>query len=495
MNELFQHAFFRHAVMACILGGGGLSLIGVFVTLMDIPFLGISMSHSAFLGAIIGLLCGFDPLIGAIVACGFSGLLVGPLSDRAGASSNSILAVIFSATMGLAFLLLARIPGPKSEALNLIWGSILTISGREILILGCIFAITVILLIVFFKEISVVLFNREIAAACGIPEKLFYYGVILIAGLLISASLNIVGGLLIFSLLVNPPGAAYQLTYRLKTMFLLSALFGIASCFAGLYVSYCFDVPTGAVIVLCSSGIYALAFMLSPKRYGRITCTKYEQPAIHQERRTDRMINEHRKEFFNRYADQWLDMWYKDNETGTYTRFDTEFERLFKLVPIAKGDHVLDLGCGSGVLVPHILERLGSTGRLYEVDYAEKMIAANQRLHTDKRITFLVSDVLHLEMEPASCDLVICFACFPHLDHKDEALKIMSGALKKGGHLAIAHFLSSQEINDHHRKAPAVMHDTMPEKQEMNRLFTEANLIVESSADHAGFYLMLGRKL
>lgn len=269
MSELWQHAFFRHAVMACILGGGGLSLIGVFVTLMDIPFLGISMSHSAFLGAVIGLLCGFDPLVGAMLACAVSGLLVGPLSDRAGSSSNSILAVIFSATMGLAFLLLTRIPGPKSEALNLIWGSILTISAREIFALAVIFAVAVLLLLVFFKEISAVLFNREVAAAVGIPEKLFYYGVILLAGLLISASLDIVGGLLIFSLLVNPPGAAYQLTYRLKTMFVLSAVFGMASCFAGLYVSYRFDVPTGAVIVLCSSAIYALAFAFSPKRRAR----------------------------------------------------------------------------------------------------------------------------------------------------------------------------------------------------------------------------------
>ncbi len=269
MIELLQHAFFRHAVLACILGGGGLSLIGVFVTLMDIPFLGISMSHAAFLGAIIGLLGGFDPLFGAILACAATGLLIGPMSDRAGSSSNTVLAVIFSATMGLAFLLLARIPGSKSEALNLIWGSILTISAREIVILAIIFVAAVVLLLVFFKEISAVLFNREVAAAVGIPEKAFYYGVILLAGLLISASLDIVGGLLIFSLLVNPPGASYQLTYRLKTMFWLSALFGIASCFAGLYVSYRFDVPTGAVIVLCSTAIYALAFIFSPKRRAR----------------------------------------------------------------------------------------------------------------------------------------------------------------------------------------------------------------------------------
>lgn len=266
MVELLELSFFRNAVLACIFGGGALPLIGVFVTLMEIPFLGISMSHSAFLGAVAGLLLGFDPLFGAIAVCAVTGVVVGPLSDRSGSSFNSILAVLFSAVMGLALLLIARIPGPKSEALNLIWGSILTISMKEIVVLGCIFAGIVVLLFLFFKEISAVLFNREIAAACGIPEKPFYYGFIVIAGLLISASLDIVGGLLIFSLLVTPPGAAYQLTYRLRTMFLLSALFGIVSCFAGLYISYCFNVPTGAVIVLCSSVIYLFAVLLSPKR-------------------------------------------------------------------------------------------------------------------------------------------------------------------------------------------------------------------------------------
>lgn len=270
MSELWQHTFFQHAVLACVLGGAGLSIIGVFVTLMDIPFLGISMSHAAFLGAVLGLLCGFDPLMGAIAVCAISGVLVGPVSDHAGSSSNSVLAVIFSATMGLAFLLLAQIPGPKSEALNLIWGSILTISGREIIILAVLFCLIISLLVIFFKETQAVLFHREIASASGVPEKLFYYGVILLAGLLISASLNIVGGLLIFSLLVNPPGAAYLLAYRLKTMFVLSALFGVVSCFAGLYISYQFDVPTGAVIVLCSSSIYFLAFVCSPKRNMRI---------------------------------------------------------------------------------------------------------------------------------------------------------------------------------------------------------------------------------
>ncbi len=266
MMELLQESFFRHALLACLFGGGGLSLVGVFVVLMDIPFLGISMAHSAFLGAIAGLLCGFNPLAGAIAASALCSILVGPLADRAGATSNVILGALFSATMGLALLLLSLIPGPKSEAMNLIWGSILTITTAGIITLGIIFAAIALLLCLFFKELLAVLFNREIAAASGVPERFFYYGIIFLSGLIISASLDIVGGLLIFSLLINPAGAANQLTYRLKTMFVISALFGVASCLAGLFVSYCFDVPTGAVTVLVSSLIYLLAFVFSPKR-------------------------------------------------------------------------------------------------------------------------------------------------------------------------------------------------------------------------------------
>jgi manganese/iron transport system permease protein len=266
--DLLRLQFMQNAILACLLGGACLSILGVCLTLMELPFLGISMSHAAFLGAVAGLLFGFEPLAGAVVACALSGLLVGPAADRAGASANAILGILFSATMGLAFLFLARIPGPKAEALNLIWGSILTISRGEILMLSVVFLLVAVLLLVFFKEIAAVLFNREIAAASGIPEKAFYYGIVFVSGLIVSASLDIVGGLLIFSLLVNPASAARQITYRLPAMFVLASLFGIAACFSGLVLSYLFAIPTGAVIVLSSTACFLLAFLLSPKRRG-----------------------------------------------------------------------------------------------------------------------------------------------------------------------------------------------------------------------------------
>jgi manganese/iron transport system permease protein len=99
-----------------------------------------------------------------------------------------------------------------------------------------------------------------------VPERLVFFAMLVLCGLSVTANLNTIGGLLIFSLIVNPPSAAYQLTYRLKTMYLLSALFGVLSCLVGLVVSWLTDAPVGAVIIIASSVAFGLALALSPKR-------------------------------------------------------------------------------------------------------------------------------------------------------------------------------------------------------------------------------------
>lgn len=206
-------------------------------------------------------------------------------------------------------------------------------------------------------------------------------------------------------------------------------------------------------------------------------------------------VYEARKTFFNERAESWLDTWYKDPATGTYTRHHEKLERLFALVPIQEGDHVLDVGCGSGILVPYLLERVSKRGVVYELDYAELMIRVNQRLHQDRRIKFIVADVADMPLEKEACDVVMCFACFPHIHDKKTAVKAMTAVLKKNGYLAVAHLESSQGINRHHRKSGTpVMHDKLPRKKDMMALFEAASLDIERFIDESGFYLVLGRK-
>ena len=263
---MFQYQFMRNAILASVLGGVSCSVIGVFVVTMEIPFLGVSMSHSAFAGAILGLLLGINPFAMALLFCVLAGLLIGPIADRADFNPDMAVGIIFSVMLGLAFLFLAMIPGPKTEALSLIWGSILTVTRQDVYLMGAIALAVIFFIILLFKEIQAVIFNREIAASVGIPERPIYYGILFFSGAIIAANLNTIGGLLIFSLVINPAAAAYQLTYSLKNMFFLSGIFGVLSCFLGLIFSYLFNFPTGAVIIIASSLIFFLCLILSPKK-------------------------------------------------------------------------------------------------------------------------------------------------------------------------------------------------------------------------------------
>ena len=194
------------------------------------------------------------------------------------------------------------------------------------------------------------------------------------------------------------------------------------------------------------------------------------------------------REFFNDHAEQWLDMFYKNEETGKYDRYDDKFARLFDIIGLHEGDTVLDAGCGSGVLVPYILERTGPDSRLYEVDFAEKMIEENKRLHDDARIVFLASSVDSLDIPSDTVDSAICFSCFPHFKRKPESLAEISRILKLGGQLTIGHFGSAEEINDRHKKHESVMHDRLPSEAEMRELLDNVGFSADMFVDESGFY-------
>jgi manganese/iron transport system permease protein len=218
------------------------------------------------------LLLGVNPLLTAAFFCLAASMLIGPVAERADIEPNVSLGIIFSIVLGLAFLGIGLMRGPRAGALGLIWGNILLVSSGDLLLMAVAAAVVLLFLLFFDKEIQAVLFNREVARAVGIPERAMFLGMLILCGLTVTVNLNTIGGLLIFSLIVNPPSAAYQLTWRLRTMFVLSALFGVLSCLLGLAVSYLTDAPAGAVIIITSSVVFGVCLLLSPKRRaGRAT--------------------------------------------------------------------------------------------------------------------------------------------------------------------------------------------------------------------------------
>jgi manganese/iron transport system permease protein len=264
--EVLRYPLIQRAILACVLCGASCSVLSVFVVLMKMPLIGVSMSHAAFAGAVLGTLLGINPVLSGFILCLLSAGVLGPLSDRTDMAPENILGIMFSFLMGLAFLGMGILTRTKAGALNLMWGSLLSLSALDIAMLAFVTSLLVLFVLMFFKEIRLILFNRRLATASGLPQRTLYYSVLFLTGAVVSSNLTTVGGLLIFALLVQPGATALQLTYDLKHFFLISAASGIGACFSGLVLSYIFDLPSGAAVVLMATAIFAAAYIFSPKR-------------------------------------------------------------------------------------------------------------------------------------------------------------------------------------------------------------------------------------
>lgn len=196
-----------------------------------------------------------------------------------------------------------------------------------------------------------------------------------------------------------------------------------------------------------------------------------------------------RQEFFNTSAITWDKNFY----TPKLTNFLAQIVSTFQLM---QGQKILDVGTGTGVLIPFLLKAVGPLGHVTAVDFAENMveICKIKNIH-HPNITVMVQQVENLQFASESFDAVTCFGLFPHLENKELALLQLNRVLKSGGKLIIAHALSSQEIRRHHHNAaPAVANDVLPEEPEMKKLLKQAGFVNVKITDKTGCYLCLSNK-
>lgn len=256
------------ALLGSILAGLSCSTIGVFVVRMNLVSIGYCMSHAAFAGAAFGLLINVDPMFGAVVFSIATALFLGPLSEKAKLESNVVIGFLFSIMIAFAFIFLNMIPGNAATgaALSILWGSIFMINLNDLLLLVLLSFIMLLFFILFYKELTAMLFHRKLAEASGVNTKMFFFAILFFVGFTVSVSLKLVGGLLVFALIVNPTSTAYQLFFDFKKISLASPVIGVVSCLLGFLVSLEWNLPIGAAIVVVSSLIFAFSILFSPKR-------------------------------------------------------------------------------------------------------------------------------------------------------------------------------------------------------------------------------------
>ena len=169
-------------------------------------------------------------------------------------------------------------------------------------------------------------------------------------------------------------------------------------------------------------------------------------------------------DFFNTCAKNWDSI----RNTNPQT-----LEKLMELADIPAGANVLDVGSGTGVLIPYLHAKVGAQGKITAVDFSEKMLAkAQEKFANLNNIEFCVGDILEMELPAENYDVVICLNFFPHLHtRKEEFLRKMKSSLKIGGSLIIMHDISRATVNNIHRESEVVTEHRLPEAKVVGEMF------------------------
>ena len=242
--------------MAAVLVGGVCSIIGVYVVLKGLSFIGDGVAHASFGGVVLGFLLGINPLITSVI---FAFIMVGLVSfytSKGRMKTDPAIGVFFSFMMALAILFIGLMKSYNAELYGYLFGSIISVTKSDLLVMLGLGVLVLGTVAIFFKELLYVTFDPEMALASGIRAELFNFLILSLLGLTIVISIKSAGMILVLALIVIPASCAHQLTRNIKTMFLLSPLFGIAASIGGLCLSYYFDLPSGATIVIILTFIF-----------------------------------------------------------------------------------------------------------------------------------------------------------------------------------------------------------------------------------------------
>ena len=160
--------------------------------------------------------------------------------------------------------------------------------------------------------------------------------------------------------------------------------------------------------------------------------------------------------FFDNFADTW------DSYRNTNPQV---LEKLMDFAQLPAGANVLDVGSGTGVLIPYLHAKVGAQGKITAVDFSEKMLAkAQEKFANLNNIEFCVGDILEMELPASTYDAVICLNFFPHLHtRKEEFLRKMKSSIKIGGSLITMHDISRATVNNIHRESEIVAEHRLPE--------------------------------
>ena len=261
-----SYAFIQRGLLAALMVGVLCSVIGCYVVLRSMAFLGDAMAHAVLPGVAVAYLLGRNLTLGALAAALVVALGVGLFSRRGMIKEDTAIGVLFAAALSLGVVLISSIRTYAVDLSHILFGNVLGVSSLDLWLTAIIGVVILASILVFYRQFLVISFDPVLAATLRIRVGLFNNLLLVLLALTIVISMQTVGVGLVAAMLVTPAATAFLLVRRLPAMMVLSGLIGGFSSLVGLFASYHLNVASGAAIVLTTTLIFLVVFLFAPQR-------------------------------------------------------------------------------------------------------------------------------------------------------------------------------------------------------------------------------------
>ena len=263
---ILEYSFFQNALLGCVLASILCGIVGTYIVTRRLVFISGGITHASFGGIGLGVLLGVNPILSALLFAVASACGVQWISTRGRVREDSAIALFWTFGMSVGIICSFLTPGFMPDLPSYLFGSVLTIGRVDLCLLAVVTGIVVLLFSALWRVIIAISFDPVFARSRHLPVRLVEYVMMVIIAVTIVSTLRLVGVVLAISLLTVPQMTANIFTSSYRRMMLYSIFFGIIYCLMGLYVSYWFNVPSGAAIIFVSILGYALCRLLAYRR-------------------------------------------------------------------------------------------------------------------------------------------------------------------------------------------------------------------------------------
>lgn len=265
VEALMNYEYMQKALITSIMVGIICGAIGCFIILRGMALMGDAISHAVLPGVALSYMLGINFFFGAVLTGVLTAVGIGFVSQNSRIKQDVSIGIMFTFSFALGIIMITLMKS-STDLYHILFGNVLVVRTSEMWTTFAVGILVLSAIYFFYKELLVSSFDPIMSAAYGLPNRLIHYSLMILLTMVTVASLQTVGIVLVVAMLITPAATAYLLTDRLWIMIFLSMGFGVISSIVGLYISYTYNLASGASIVLVATILFAFAFTLSPKQ-------------------------------------------------------------------------------------------------------------------------------------------------------------------------------------------------------------------------------------